>query len=80
MADSVNHLLVVGFYLVNIGYVTLALKTGSSLESLRESIELVSTKLGLVLVVLGIMHFGNLYIFSRLRQHSKLTTAAPRHP
>ena len=26
LADSVNHLLVVGFYLVNIGYVTLALR------------------------------------------------------
>ena len=28
IADSVNHLLVVGFYLINIGYVTLALKYG----------------------------------------------------
>ena len=28
LADSVNHLLVVGFYLINIGYVTLALKYG----------------------------------------------------
>ena len=28
VADSVNHLLVVGFYLINIGYVTLALKYG----------------------------------------------------
>jgi hypothetical protein len=27
-ADSVNHLLVVGFYLINIGYVALALKYG----------------------------------------------------
>ncbi len=26
LADSVNHLLVVGFYLINIGYVALALK------------------------------------------------------
>src|SRR5580704_6453510 len=61
MADSVNHLLVVGFYLVNIGYVTLALKTGATLTGMRDSIELVSDKVGVVLVVLGIMHFGNLY-------------------
>lgn len=27
LADSVNHLLVVGFYLINLGWVTLALKT-----------------------------------------------------
>lgn len=77
MADSVNHLLVVGFYLVNIGYVTLALKTGATLSDLRESIELVSGKIGVVLVVLGIMHFGNLYVFSRLRNHAKLPTPPP---
>ncbi len=28
LADSINHLLVVGFYLINMGYVTLALKLG----------------------------------------------------
>ena len=26
LADSVNHLLVVGFYLINVGYISLALK------------------------------------------------------
>jgi hypothetical protein len=71
MADSVNHLLVVGFYLINIGYVTLALRTGATLGSLREAIELVSDKLGVVLVVLGVMHFGNLYVFSRMRNRAK---------
>ena len=28
LADSVNHLLAVGFYLINVGYVALALKYG----------------------------------------------------
>ena len=73
LADSVNHLLVVGFYLVNIGYVTLALSTNADLDSARAAIELVANKIGLVLVVLGIMHFGNLYVFNRLRQGRKDT-------
>ena len=68
IADSVNHLLVVGFYLINIGYVTMALRTEGSLRGLREAIELVCGKIGPVLLVLGGMHFGNLYIFHRLRQ------------
>ena len=45
LADSVNHLLVVGFYLINIGYVTLALRTYGNLDTLRASIELVSDKM-----------------------------------
>jgi hypothetical protein len=71
MADSVNHLLVVGFYLINIGYVTLALATTSDLSTARHAIELVCTKLGLVLLVLGLLHFLNLYVINRLRQRVK---------
>src|ERR1043166_460210 len=60
LADSVNHLLVVGFYLINFGYVTLALKIGYSVESAREGIEALSWKIGLVLLVLGGMHHADL--------------------
>src|SRR5438876_2908111 len=67
LADSVNHLLVVGFYLINIGYVSLALKYGAHAENLKEALETLSTKVGLVLVVLGIMHFFNLFVFSKMR-------------
>ncbi len=77
LADSVNHLLVVGFYLINIGYVTLALKYGSHAENVREAIETLSTKVGLVLVVLGIMHFFNLFIFSRMRRRVLPKTPPP---
>ena len=68
LADSVNHLLVVGFYLVNIGYVTLALRTSAILQNARDAIELVSDKVGVVLLVLGVMHFFNLYVFNQLRK------------
>ena len=68
VADSVNHLLVVGFYLINIGYVTLALKYGDKPTSTQESIEFLSTKVGLVLVVLGAMHFFNIFNFAKMRR------------
>jgi hypothetical protein len=77
LADSVNHLLVVGFYLINAGYVTLALKYGAKPTDLPESIESLSTKVGLVLLVLGVMHFFNLYVFSRLRRRAMLKSQKP---
>ncbi|HVF57028.1 MAG TPA: hypothetical protein VM934_12815 [Pyrinomonadaceae bacterium] len=70
LADSVNHLLVVGFYLINLGYVSLALKIGYSVETAREGIEALSWKMGLVLLVLGAMHFFNLVVFGSIRQRS----------
>jgi hypothetical protein len=80
LADSVNHLLLVGFYLVNIGYVTLALRTGVNLANLREAIELLSDKIGIVLLVLGFMHFSNLYIFSRMRKRATEPVEQPLFP
>jgi len=68
LADSINHLLVVGFYLINIGYVTLALRYGVKPTSMQEAIEFLSTKVGLVLLVLGVMHFFNFYVISRMRR------------
>ena len=65
LADSVNHLLVVGFYLINMGYVTLALKLGDKPVSAQEAIEFLSTKIGLVLLVLGAMHFFNVFVIAK---------------
>ncbi|AGA26252.1 hypothetical protein [Singulisphaera acidiphila] len=77
LADSVNHLLVVGFYLVNFGYVSLALKYGDRPVDLPGAIETLSTKVGVVLLVLGGMHFFNLYLFSKLRRRSMLRSQKP---
>jgi hypothetical protein len=71
LADSVNHLLVVGFYLINFGYVTLALKIGGVISNTREGIEALSYKIGLVLLVLGGMHFFNLLIFQRIHRRPR---------
>jgi hypothetical protein len=70
LADSVNHLLVVGFYLINLGYVSMALKLGYEINSAQEGIEALSVKIGMVLLVLGGMHFFNLFVFSRMRRRS----------
>lgn len=77
LAESVNHLLVVGFYLINVGYVALALSSARTPINLRQSIELVTDKLGVVLIVLGVMHFFNLFVFSRIRARSR-TRIAPQ--
>lgn len=75
-----NHLLLVGFYLINVGYIVLALKYGDKATDLQGVFEALSTKLGVVLLVLGAMHFFNLYVFSRLRRRALLHGAPPPLP
>ena len=77
LADSVNHLLVVGFYLINFGYVSLALKIGMNVDTTRVAIEALSYKIGLVLLVLGGMHFFNLLIFQRIHRRPRFFRKTP---
>ena len=70
LAESVNHLLVVGFYLINVGYVTVTMRSRGEIASFRGAIELFADKLGMVLLVLGVMHLFNVFVFSRFRKHA----------
>ena len=80
LADAVNHLLVVGFYLINLGYVSLMLRIGTNVVNPQESIEALSNKIGLVLLVLGGMHFFNLYVFTKMRKRATWDQAPPPLP
>ncbi|MGW2747601.1 hypothetical protein [Streptomyces sp. NPDC001450] len=68
LADAVNHLLVVGFYLVNLGFVALFLTDNSDVSDTRAIFEVLSVKLGVVLLVLGAMHLGNVYVLNKIRR------------
>ncbi|MBK7882770.1 MAG: hypothetical protein IPJ81_02245 [Chitinophagaceae bacterium] len=70
LADSVNNLLLVGFYLINIGYVVYTLRVVSTIENIQEVIEVLSIKVGLIILILGVMHFFNLYVFFKLRKRA----------
>ena len=71
LADSVNRLLVVGFYLINIGYMSLVLKENGLIQSTQVLIEVLSRKLGCIILILGGMHFLNLVIFFKLRNRAR---------
>jgi hypothetical protein len=80
LADSVNHLLVVGFYLINVGFVALALRFGERATTLEQSIEILSTKIGIVLLILGAMHFFNIKVISAMRRRALDAHRPPVRP
>ena len=71
LADSVNHLLVVGFCLISFGYVV---------ETAEQSVEALSVKIGMVLLVLGGMHLFNLFVFTRMRRRANTQQQPPVGP
>lgn len=78
-ADAVNHLLVVGFYLINFGFVLLFLSRGEKPHSVIGAIEYSATKLGVVTLVLGGMHFFNMFNFDKMRRKGR-ASAPPAAP
>jgi len=77
MASAVNRLLVVGFYLLNLGYAFMTLKAGNEVHTSTEGIETLAAKLGSLLLVLGGLHMGNLYLFHRIRRRGQIKLAPP---
>lgn len=70
LADAVNNLLWVGFYLVNIGYAVYTLRVVGLVPDARLLIEILSLKIGAIILILGCMHFLNMFIFFRLRKRA----------
>ena len=72
LAEAINKLLVVGFYLLNVGFVLLYLRTGDQVVDLSSLMEVVSLKVGVVMVVLGLVHFTNVYVFNSIRRRVRM--------
>ncbi len=68
LADSVNNLLLVGFYLINIGYAVYTLQVSTAIINPQDMIEALSVKVGFIILLLGGMHFFNLFVFFNLRK------------
>ncbi len=79
LSTAVNNLLWVGFYLVNIGYAVYTLKTYDMVTNARELVEVLSLKLGAIILILGCMHFMNMLIFFRLRKRALNDRPTPHY-
>ncbi|MEV7397747.1 hypothetical protein [Aeromicrobium sp. NPDC092404] len=78
LADAVNRLLVVGFYLLNLGFVMLYLRGGGEVLDLTGLLETLSLKIGIVMLVLGAVHFVNVLVFSSMRRRGRRDAAHPQ--
>jgi len=80
LAGSVNHLLVVGFYLLNLGYAFLLYQLQPSYASVTEAFNQLIVKLGWLLLSLGVIHLFNMMVFWRIRNHRSSALHGPAAP
>jgi hypothetical protein len=70
LARAVNQLLVTGFYLLNLGYVALFMASAREVDSGRAVLEVLSGKVGGVAVVVGLIHFANVWMLNAFRRRA----------
>lgn len=68
VAEAVSHLLVVAFYLLSLGFIALTMQVWSHVGSPGQALQLVSVKIGELLLVLGVLHVASTVVFARLRR------------
>lgn len=69
LATAINQLLVIGFYLVNLGWALLLLRADAlHTETVTGALALLADRLGVLLLLLGAAHLMNLYVFHRIRR------------
>jgi hypothetical protein len=68
VAEAVNRLLVVAFYLLSLSFIALTAQIWSHVGSAGQAMQLLSGKIGELLLVLGVLHLASTVVFARLRR------------
>jgi hypothetical protein len=75
-AEAASRLLVVAFYLLSLGFIALTVPSGSHVTSASRGLQLLSGRLGILLLVLGALHVTSTLVFARLRRSRSLPYAS----
>lgn len=76
LARAVNRLLVIGFYMANLGYAAMLLRSNRAADAVQ-AVEVLANKLGILLLSLAGLHFANLFVFFRLRRRATAAILPP---
>ncbi len=69
VCQSINNLLLIGYYLVNLGFSAISLQNWEKVDSITIMFSSLSYKIGFILFILGILHFINLSIIYIVRKN-----------
>jgi hypothetical protein len=77
LAGAVNRLLMVGFYLLTLGFIALVMRPPGAITSAAQAAQVLSIKIGEVLLVLGAAHLAGVAV---VRRFGRRTPAPPPAP
>jgi len=60
----INKILLVGYYLVNIGYAAMTLISWETIISFSQLIEMIALKTAIIISILCVLHYTNLFVLT----------------
>ena len=67
MCNAVNKILLAGYYLLNIGYIAISISFWENANTLEVLLEVVFTKIAIILIVISLLHYFNIATLYFLR-------------
>jgi len=72
LCRQINRALLIGYYLVNIGYCAVNLSFWQHINSMSMLIEVISIKMGGIILMLSVLHYLNIYVIHYLHRKNVL--------
>jgi hypothetical protein len=80
LAGAVNRLLIVGFYLLTLGFIALVMRPPGAISSAAQAAQVLSIKIGEVLLMLGAAHLAGVAVFRRFGRRMPPPPRPPAAP
>ena len=64
LCKKINHLLLIGYYLLNIGYCTMTIISWKKIGGFTQLIEIISLKTSLIILIIALMHYLNILLLT----------------
>lgn len=70
---AINRILLVSYYLVNIGYIAISISNWEVENSFLQVLKILISKISTILIILSILHYFNLLAIYKFKKQLKLT-------
>lgn len=68
LCQKTNQVLLIGYYLLNLGYCAMTLISWDKIISYSQLVEVISIKTAIIICIIAILHYFNIYIITKYIQ------------
>lgn len=65
LCHQINKMLLVGYYLLNLGYCAMTIISWEKIQTINQLIEIIATKSAIIILTIGIMHYINIILLTK---------------